>query len=82
MGKIILEFDSIEESYEARIAIDAMKWKMAIYDLDQKLRDTVKYNASLLENKQTATDEEFEIAESLRAEIRHILDGYGLSLND
>ena len=82
MGKIILEFDSIEESYEARIAIDAVKWKMAMYDLDQKLRDTVKYDASLTEDKQTATDEEFKIAESLRAEIRHILDGYGLSLND
>jgi hypothetical protein len=30
MGKIILEFDSIEESVEAKNALDGSKWKIAI----------------------------------------------------
>ncbi len=59
MGKIILEFDSIEESQDARVAIDAMKWKMSVWDLDQKLRDTTKYGSSVLD-KETATKKDLE----------------------
>lgn len=85
MGKIILEFDSIEESQDARVAIDAMKWKMSVWDLDQKLRDTTKYGSSVLD-KETATKKDLEteylIAEKYRELIREILDGYSLSLND
>lgn len=43
MGKIILEFDSIEESIEARNALYGTKWKIAMWDLDQKLRAMVKH---------------------------------------
>ena len=85
MGKIILEFDSIEESQDARVAMDAVKWKMSVWDLDQKLRDTTKYGSSVLD-KETATKKDLEteylIAEKYRELIREILDGYSLSLND
>jgi len=40
MGKIILEFDSNEESQDARVALDGHKWKNAMWELDQKLRQT------------------------------------------
>ena len=38
MGKIILEFDSIEEKDDARMALDGVKWKVAMWELDQLLR--------------------------------------------
>jgi len=80
MGKIILEFDSVEESQDARVALDAMKWKMAIWDLDQELRSAVKYEKSLLSHDGKATDAEIEIADKLREKIREILEGYQLNI--
>lgn len=79
MGKIIIEFDSIEEQEDARTAIDAGKWKIAIWDLDQKLRDTTKYEASILGNDK-ASDSEIQIAEKYRELIREILDNHKLTL--
>ena len=34
MGKIILEFDSVEDAQAAQAALDGNKWKMAMWDLD------------------------------------------------
>ena len=77
MGKIILEFDSIEESEEARTALDAYKWKGAVWDLDQKLREITKYGYV---DKREATDEERNLADKLREKIREILEDYNLNL--
>jgi hypothetical protein len=82
MGKIIFEFDSVEESHDARVALDGMKWKMAMWDLDQKLRGTTKYAASLVNPSQQATNEEIDVAHKVRDELREILNGYGLNLED
>lgn len=82
MGKIIIEFDSIEESQDARVALDAMKWKMAMWDLDQSLRGTTKYGASVLDKSKEATDEEMNIANKYRDILREILNDYNLNLED
>jgi len=82
MGKIIFEFDSVEESHDARVALDAMKWKMAMWDLDQKLRSTIKHGASLVNPSKEATNDEIDAAEKVRDELREILTGYGLNLED
>jgi hypothetical protein len=42
MSKIILEFDGIEEADDARTALDGVKWKIAMWDLDQWLRSQIK----------------------------------------
>lgn len=81
MGKIILEFDSVEESQDARVALDGMKWKMAMWDLDQKLRGTTKYGQKFYSNEE-ATGEEADTCDRLRTAIRDILEEYGLNLND
>ncbi len=73
MGKIILEFDSVEESEEAKTAVQAGDWKQAMWAVDQKLRSIVKYGGY--------SDEETEFAEKLREEIREILNGNGLNLD-
>jgi transcriptional regulator of acetoin/glycerol metabolism len=78
MGKIILEFDSDEERDDARTALDAYKWKGAVWDLDQKLREITKYGYV---GKVEATEEERELAEKLRTTLREILEEFNLNLD-
>ncbi len=81
MSKIILEFDGVEEQDDARTALDGSKWKLAMWDLDQLLRSTTKYDVSLLKHNEQASEVEYEVAEKLREEIRGILESYNLSLD-
>jgi hypothetical protein len=74
MGKIILEFDSIEEQDDARDALDGYKWKLAMWDIDQHLRSELKYNDNIEANV-------YDTLEKLRDEIRDILEGYGIQLD-
>lgn len=78
MGKIILEFDSDEEREDARTALDAYKWRGAVWDLDQKLREITKYG---FVDKIEATDQERDLAEKLRKDLREILEDYNLNLD-
>jgi hypothetical protein len=82
MGKIILEFDSIEESHDALTAVNAMRWKMSMWDLDQEFRKTTKYGGSILDPSKEATQEEIVVIEKCRELIRSILNNNGLSLED
>lgn len=82
MAKIILEFDSIEESNEARVALDASRWKSVIWNLDQRLRSITKYGTSIHGRDREASEDEINIAEKIREEIRDLLDEYTLSLED
>jgi hypothetical protein len=82
MGKIIIEFDSVEESQDARVALDAMRWKIAMWDLDQLLRSTVKYGSSIVDPGKLASDEEVDYADKIRELIRDILADAGLNLED
>ena len=77
--KITLEFDSIEEQDDARVALDGYKWKIAMWDLDQLLRSTTKYGS--FENR-TATEAERDMAEKIRDAIRDILNENNLNLED
>jgi hypothetical protein len=81
MSKIILEFDGVEEVEDARTALDGHKWKIAMWDLDQLLRSTTKYDVSLLKHNEQASEVEYEVAEKLREEIGRILENYNLSLD-
>lgn len=82
MGEIILKFDSVEEGADARTALDGYKYKLAMWDLDQKLRETTKYSVSILTHDNQATNTEIEVAEKLREVIREILYGYNINLED
>ena len=79
MGKIILEFDSIEEKDDARMALDGIKWKVAMWDLDQLLRSVTKYGTF---DGREATGAEQDMAEALREHIRDILRESNLNLED
>lgn len=77
MGKITMEFDSVEEAEEIRSALDGYKWKIAMWDLDQELRKIVKYGQ--FDNRE-ATSEERDAADKLREELRKVLEEYNLNL--
>jgi len=79
MAKIILEFNSEEEGNDARVALDGYKWKLAMWDLDQKLRSVTKY--AVIENTE-ATPEEQDMADKVREFIREILNDYNLNLEE
>ena len=76
--KITLEFDSIEEQDDARVALDGYKWKLAMWDLDQLLRSTTKYGSF---ERREATSEEQDMAQKLRDAMREILNEYNLILD-
>jgi hypothetical protein len=82
MGKITLEFDSVEESQDARVALDGHKWKNAMWELDEKLRQTTKYGVSVIHSESEAPEFEQDIAEKYREIIREILSQYNLNLED
>ena len=73
MSKVILEFDSVEESEEIQDALNGWRWKNAMWDLDQKLRDTTKYGKSVIPGQDSASSEEYAIADRYRELIREIL---------
>ena len=79
MGKIILEFDSIEEKDDARMALDGVKWKVAMWELDQQLRSVTKYGTF---DGREATGAEQDMAEALRESIRDTLRESNLNLED
>ncbi|NBU05916.1 MAG: hypothetical protein EBT39_06155 [Sphingobacteriia bacterium] len=80
--KIILEFDSVEEQDDARVALDGYKWKNAMWDLDQLLRSTTKYGTSISDKSKEATETERDIADQVRDAIREILTEYNLNLEN
>jgi len=81
MGKIILEFDSQEEANDARTALDGYKWQHAMWELDQKLRQTTKYGVSVIHSESEAPEFEQDIAEKYREMIRNILNDSNLKLD-
>jgi hypothetical protein len=81
MAKIILEFDGVEEAQDARTALDGIRWKSSMWDLDQKLRNTTKHGISILATNKEASDIEIEVAEKYREVIREILEIYSLHID-
>jgi hypothetical protein len=79
MGKIFLTFDTVEEADEIRNALDGYKWKLAFWDLDQKLRSITKYGESLIQD--SASEIEVDVAIAMRDELRNVLNSYNLNLD-
>jgi hypothetical protein len=75
--KVTIEFDGDEEKEELRTALDGYKWKGVVWDLDQKLREITKYGYV---DKKEATDQERDLADRLRGELRGILESWDLNL--
>jgi hypothetical protein len=73
MGKVTIQFDTIEEQEDIRDALDGYKWRMIAWELDEFLRSEMKYNEKL-------SNLEYEFAEKTRQELRERINSYNLSL--
>ena len=77
--KVTIEFDGNEEQEEIQVALDGYKWKNAMWELDQELRNTIKYGESFLPDK-NISEQEILIAEGIRKYLREIVSNYNLNL--
>lgn len=75
MAEVILKFDSIEESEDLRNAIDGFKWKGVAWDLDQYLRNKIKYSDD------SVSDDVLDALEKVREELKDLINSYKLYLD-
>ena len=73
--KAILEFELPEEEEEYEKANNASKMYMALWDIKQLFRSTLKYNPTGL------NDEQLEQWEAMRGNFFEILDNYNIKLD-
>jgi hypothetical protein len=71
--EVKIVFDSDSDNQEVHDIINGTKWKAAVWEIDQHLRNIVKYG--------DVSEKEYEQAENLRKAIREILNGYQLILD-
>lgn len=73
--KAIIEFELPEDQEEYQMANNASKMYMALWDIRQLFRSTLKYNTTGL------NDEQLEQWEAMRGEFFDILDNNDLKLD-
>ena len=73
--KAIIEFELPEDQEEYEMANNASKMYMALWDIKQLFRSTLKYNPAGL------NDEQLEQWEAMRGEFFEILDNNDLNLD-
>ena len=81
MNKVIIEWEGENAEQESRTAMDGYKWKSVVWDLDQELRKTTKYDNSVLGGRDVS-EIEYTVAERYREIIRELLENYNLSLDE
>ena len=69
--KLILEFHLPEEQKEAQLALDGSKWYCVAWDMEQVLRDYLKYG-----HKFKSVD---EVLENIRDILRESMNDHNLS---
>lgn len=67
MPKVILEFDSIEDSEELNSAMNGSKWKNVVWELNQYLRNKIKHPSDSM------TDELLHELEQVRTDLHNII---------
>lgn len=72
--KAILEFTLPEEQVEFDCAVDGVKWMSAMWDLDQYLRNKIKYESEEM------SEDTFKAIEQCREKLHEILNEEGLKL--
>jgi|LauGreDrversion4_2_1035121.scaffolds.fasta_scaffold00011_103 hypothetical protein len=69
--KAILEFNLPEDELDLSNAINGNKFKLILWDMDQHLRNIVKYGEN---------EEAVEVAEELRNKLREYFSEYNVSI--
>ena len=76
MPKALLEFNLPEEEPEHRDALDGTNWKLVAWDIDQLLRNAIKYGCDQCE------DNKYSAFEYIRKELHASIESYKLNLLD
>lgn len=74
MSKAILEFNFPEDECEFRIAVKAMNWALAVWDIEQYLREKLKHGG--------LNEQQSEAYGSIRDELHNIFDTRYLNLEE
>ena len=77
--KVTIEFSDEDAMDDAMVALNGSKWRSLIWELQNKLRETTKYDASILDPKKQACSVEYAVAEKYEEFIREIINDAGLS---
>ena len=64
MGKVIFEFDSVEESDDIKDCMNGFKWRMLVVELDNYYRNMYKHSDN---------EDEVEMAEKVRTKLHELL---------
>ena len=71
--KVTIEFND-EEREDLQTALDGYKWKLLVWDLNQKLRTYLKYDTSI-------DGVRYEMVEEIKKDLFELLDDYNLNLD-
>lgn len=77
MGKVIIEFDSVEEQDDINMALNGYKYSVILHQLDNNLRSITKHGVY---KNRDATEQELDLAQDLRDSIRSYLSEYNIDL--
>ena len=77
MGKVIIEFDSVEEQDDINMALNGYKYSLILHQLDNDLRGITKYGVY---KNRDATEQELDLAQDLRDSIHSYLSEYNISI--
>lgn len=73
--KAKLEFNLPEDQYEFDSCTNGLKYRMVLTDMDNMLRNQIKYNDKLSDDAQKAY-------EDCRTFLHDVLDGYNLRIDE
>lgn len=71
--KVTIEFND-DEREDLQTALDGYKWKLLVWDLNQKLRTYLKYDTSI-------DGVRYEMVEEIKKDLFELLDDYNLNLD-
>ena len=71
--KVTIEFND-DEREDLQTALDGYKWKLLVWDLNQKLRTYLKYDTSI-------DGVRYEMVEEIKRDLFELLDDYNLTLD-
>jgi len=64
MGKVIFEFDSVEESDDIKDCMNGFRWRMLVSEIDNYYRNMYKHSDN---------EDEVEMAEKVRTKLHELL---------
>lgn len=82
MPTLTISFNLPEESSEMRDAINGTNYSLIISDLDQHLRQVVKYGAAVDRKHGESTEAEQDTCDKIRTLLRELAEENGVNWTD